>query len=299
MFYNIPLKISHIISYGKRLKISDSNEKLVAIVNKNFQYIYNGNISLMIQESKFKSSMKFKDIVDDFLKKIEENYIQKKDFIIEGTLITPFSEIQELFLNTYKIYPFYKRILEIKKHLLSNLNSKIPIIIEKLKSIRKAKISNLYCLELSEKDIYTKRIEIFEQYENIIHILEKKPDKLVNEYFNTLPNIDALGFYKQFLENFLEKFKSKYDEKLLTYLQKNTLKNIINKEISFEDLAPILYIHYKIYGIKSKMNLKHIIIDEAQDYGEFQFWTLKTILNSNSLTILGDIAQRCPFIQRY
>ena len=90
MFYNIPLKISHIISYGKRLKISDSNEKLVAIVNKNFDDINNGNISLMIQESKFKSSMKFKDIVDDFLKKIEENYIQKKDFIIEGTLITPF-----------------------------------------------------------------------------------------------------------------------------------------------------------------------------------------------------------------
>lgn len=284
---------------GKRLKISDSNEKLVAIVNKDFDNINNGDVLLMIQESKFKSSMKFKDIVDNFLKAIEENYIQKKDFIIEGTLITPFSEIQELFLNTYKIYPFYKRILEIKKHLLSNLNSKVPIIIEKLKSIRKEKISNLYYLELSEKDIYAKRIEIFEQYENIIHILEKKPDKLVNEYFNTLPNIDALGFYKHFLEHFLEEFKFKYDEKLLTYLQKNTLKNIINKEISFEDLAPILYIHYKIYGIKSKMNLKHIIIDEAQDYGEFQFWTLKTILNSNSLTILGDIAQRCTFIQRY
>ena len=33
------------------------------------------------------------------------------------------------------------------------------------------------------------------------------------------------------------------------------------------------------------------MIDEAQDYGEFQFDILKTILNSNSMTILGDIAQ--------
>ena len=66
---------------GKRLKISDSNEKLVAIVNKDFDNINNGDVLLMIQESKFKSSMKFKDIVDNFLKAIEENYIQKKDFI--------------------------------------------------------------------------------------------------------------------------------------------------------------------------------------------------------------------------
>lgn len=52
-----------------------------------------------------------------------------------------------------------------------------------------------------------------------------------------------------------------------------------------------MYIHYKIYGSKIKNDLRHVIIDEAQDYGEFQFSVLKTILKSNSMTILGDIAQ--------
>ena len=46
-----------------------------------------------------------------------------------------------------------------------------------------------------------------------------------------------------------------------------------------------------MFGTKVKTALRHVIVDEAQDYGEFQFSVLKTILKSNSMTILGDIAQ--------
>ena len=69
------------------------------------------------------------------------------------------------------------------------------------------------------------------------------------------------------------------------------MTNLNKNEVTFEDLAPIIYLHYKIYGTKVKSKLRHVIVDEAQDYGEFQFSVLKTILKSNSMTILGDIAQ--------
>lgn len=40
------------------------------------------------------------------------------------------------------------------------------------------------------------------------------------------------------------------------------------------------------------MKLKHIVIDEAQDFSQFLFYSLNEILDNNkSLTILGDIAQ--------
>ena len=68
---------------GKRLKISDSNEKLVTIVNKEFDEINNGDVDTIIKESKIKSSIEFKNNVDGFLKELEENYLPKKDFILE------------------------------------------------------------------------------------------------------------------------------------------------------------------------------------------------------------------------
>jgi DNA helicase-2/ATP-dependent DNA helicase PcrA len=52
-----------------------------------------------------------------------------------------------------------------------------------------------------------------------------------------------------------------------------------------------MYIKYRVHGVKTKFALKHIVIDEAQDFSEFQFFIFKKIINSNSLTILGDLAQ--------
>ena len=46
-----------------------------------------------------------------------------------------------------------------------------------------------------------------------------------------------------------------------------------------------------IHGVKTKFDLKHIVIDEAQDFSEFQFYIFKKIVKSNSLTILGDLSQ--------
>lgn len=102
---------------GKRLKISDSNEKLVTIVNKEFDEINNGDIDTIIKESKLKSSIEFKQIVDEYLKHLEQNYLPQKDFIIENVRIMRYENIQKLFEETYKNLDFEKRINEVKKHI--------------------------------------------------------------------------------------------------------------------------------------------------------------------------------------
>lgn len=84
---------------GKKLKISDSNEKLVTIVNKEFDEINNGDIETIINESKYKSSINFKNIVDEFLKDIEDNYLPRKDFIIENIRIMRYENIKKLFIR--------------------------------------------------------------------------------------------------------------------------------------------------------------------------------------------------------
>ena len=106
---------------GKKLKISDSNEKLVTIVNKEFDEINNGDIETIINESKFKSSIQFKDVVDGYLKQLEENYLPKKDFILENIRIMKYENIQKLFTKDYKDFDFETRINEVKKHVFSKI----------------------------------------------------------------------------------------------------------------------------------------------------------------------------------
>lgn len=275
---------------GKKLKISDSNEKLVTIVNKEFDEINNGDIDTIIKESKLKSSIGFKNIVDGYLKQVEDNYLPQKDFIIENIRIMRYENIKKLFTENYKDLDFERRIEEVKKHVFSKIINNKDTIVEAITAKRKFKINRMLQDDtLSEEEKRLKRIEIFEETEDLLKKIYNDNIKVVDIYFNEIHKKDCVGYYKDFIENYIyDKIENKT---LAEYLVKNTIKNLNKNEIAFEDLAPIIYIHYKIYGSKIKKNLRHVIIDEAQDYGEFQFSTLKTILKSNSMTILGDIAQ--------
>ena len=278
---------------GKRLKISDSNEKLVTIVNKDFDDINKGNIDLIIKESKYKSSIKFKDVVDKFLKEIEENYIPKKDFILENVRVMRYENIQKLFLETYKNLTYVRRIEEIKKHIFSRIKNNSQKIEDAIKLKRSMKIKRMLKEDLTDEEKQERRIEIFEETEDLLKKIDKEDIRIVDSFFDEIKILDSFEYYKEFIREYIYSYIE--SKELAEYLVDNTYKNLEKGEISFEDLAPIMYIHYKIYGAKFNTKLRHVIIDEAQDYGEFQFSVLKTILDSNSMTILGDIAQGVHF----
>lgn len=286
---------------GKRLKISDNNEKLVMIVNNEIAKEYQGKVDIILQESKFKSSIGFKRVIDYYLKYIEGNYIPKEDFSFSGKTIMSYEEINELFVNTYRMYNFSARINEIEKNLTYEFRKKSEEIVEKLKQQR-----SIAVMELTGNE----RVEMYESFEKEIKLIEKDYKKIIKEYLAKISNKTCIEYYKEFLEKYLDNerinkiinnFKNgdtnqnqnlfQEFEEMIQYLKHSTLENLNKNEIAFEDLAPLMYLQYKIKGIKEKARIKHVVIDEAQDYGEFQFDVLKTILNSNSMTILGDIAQ--------
>lgn len=278
---------------GKKLKISDSNEKLVTIVNKEFDNINKGNIEIIIEESKYKSSIKFKDVVDDFLKEIEENYLPKKDFILENIRIMRYENMQKLFLETYKNLTFVRRIEEIKKHIFSKIKNNSLKVEDAIKKQRTIKINKMLKEDITDEEKSKRRLEIFEETEKVLKRLYNEDIKIVDFFFEEIEILDSFEYYKKFIKEYI--YDAISNKELAEYLTQNTSYNLDKKEIAFEDLAPIMYIHYKIYGAKVNTKLRHVIIDEAQDYGEFQFSVLKTILNSNSMTILGDIAQGVHF----
>ena len=298
---------------GKRLKISDNNEKLVMIVNNDIAKEYQGKVDVILQESKFKSSIRFKKVIDDYLRYIEVNFIPKEDFCYSGKTIMSYEDINELFVNTYSMYNFSARVNEIEKNLIYEFRKKSEEIVDDLKQKRSLAVEGLVGAE---------RIEVYESFEKEIKLIEKDYKKIVKDYLKKMPNKSCVDYYKEFLKQLrpltylgtdsfcvkndtfldgLEELKIETQKsngmckdilvEVIEYLKKSTLENLSKNEIAFEDLAPLMYLQYKINGIKEKARVKHVVIDEAQDYGEFQFDVLKTILNSNSMTILGDIAQ--------
>lgn len=64
-----------------------------------------------------------------------------------------------------------------------------------------------------------------------------------------------------------------------------------DNKLLYEDAAPFLYMQDLIEGRKKNTKIKHLFIDEAQDYSPFQMAYMRSIFPAASMTVLGDINQ--------
>ncbi len=60
--------------------------------------------------------------------------------------------------------------------------------------------------------------------------------------------------------------------------------------LAYEDVYPLLYLKYRLYTTLDHQNIRHLVIDEMQDYSYLQYVILEKMFSCN-MTILGDRAQ--------
>lgn len=72
---------------------------------------------------------------------------------------------------------------------------------------------------------------------------------------------------------------------------KQTIAMLDSGIMSYEDATPYLYLKEKLEGFHTNTSVKHLFIDEAQDYSPFQYQYLKRIFPSAKMTVLGDLNQ--------
>jgi DNA helicase-2/ATP-dependent DNA helicase PcrA len=263
---------------GEKFDIKDPSEKLRSIIE--------GDV-ISNKISSFKSSIEYKLMLDKFLKFIESKYIPKLDFKIHDTIIYPYKEIKNLFTNSYNHLPFQKRIVEIKKHLTNKLKANKKEILQSIEDDYDWKINKLRRDMDDCPERRAKIIDIADERDLTVKRARIKMGSLIRDYFEKIVPLRVSDYYKDFM-CMLKDWKP---EGLIAKLADQTIANIDSKSIDIEDLAPLMYIKLKIYGLEEKLNLRHIVIDEAQDFSVFQFLVLKEVLGSSSMTILGDICQ--------
>lgn len=80
-------------------------------------------------------------------------------------------------------------------------------------------------------------------------------------------------------------------EKEWLELAKFTQENLQSNNLTWEDATAFLCFEKMIVGFEENRAIKHIIIDEAQDYSTFQLRYLTYIYPNSRMTLLGDVNQ--------
>lgn len=279
---------------GMKFKIKDGNEKLISFISNTDTPAQRDRNEIVKKESEFKSSIIFKEVLDEYISIIEKSYIPEEDFKIASNTIFNYEEINKLFLSEYKDLPLMKRVQEIKKHLTNGLKRRKDGLVQMFQAQCDRTLKELkYSMEDTEER-HQLIIEAIDNKNEMVDKIESMSKKAVKEYINRISKPNPYQYYLSFILN-KELFKvllhgrvsEKYIEPIRQYCE-DVLKSGF---IEIEDLAPIIYIKFKIYGMDEKIPVKHIVIDEAQDFSVFQIYVIRSIIKDSSFTILGDICQ--------
>ncbi len=70
-----------------------------------------------------------------------------------------------------------------------------------------------------------------------------------------------------------------------------TVNMLDEGKLYYEDGTPFLLLKELIEGFQTNRTIKHVLVDEAQDYSPFQFEFLKRLFPAARMTVLGDFNQ--------
>ncbi len=223
------------------------------------EQVLKGNQEI-IDEIRYKAGEEFIKVLDEKCEELEQNYFKLESVKFFDEEVVSLEEINELFEKHYKYMPLFRRSQKVKRVLISKLKDKRDELVRNLNAEVKEKLANLSEEELliEQNNIeFQRRIRV---REIIRELMEQK--KVLEAWID---NEDIVSIYKNFT---------------------NT------ENLSYLDLPAILYLMIKLDGKKTKQEIKHIVIDEAQDYSMLQFIVLKELTGCRSYTIVGDANQR-------
>lgn len=148
----------------------------------------------------------------------------------------------------------------------------------------------------------------------------KKEEEIIELFYFKFQDIPLLSRMEAVAENFideietlrdkdmeeeeraavLEKFLSMYEIRDLYVIYSRFLESCGypglahvshgERKLRYEDVYPLLYMKYRLLGQKSHNDIKHLVVDEMQDYSRMQYLILKMMFPCR-MTILGDKAQ--------
>lgn len=74
-------------------------------------------------------------------------------------------------------------------------------------------------------------------------------------------------------------------------IRAQTVGGIEERRLAYEDATPYLYLSELLTGFRMNTHVRHVVIDEAQDYSAFQLEFMKRLFPRSRMTALGDFNQ--------
>ena len=233
----------------------------------------------------------FLALIDDY-----QNYLTARgrpfsDLQFEGETILRQEEIRALYNDYYAYLPLKKRLQQLQRRAFYLLR---PVAARKIKEEAQ---------RLAERNPQLTAAELKARS----RLAVRKKLQPVHAAIRAWSDLDSFALYRELFVNqdlLAEMAAGRFPPATLDRLRQAALQTLRADHLFYEDLAPFFYFQGNIEGFPKFPEIKHLIIDEAQDYTLVHYRIIQELFPNATLTILGDPNQtihprqyRCTFAE--
>lgn len=256
----------------------------------------------------FKSSTQYLELIHEYGKRLETRGMKFKNLTFQGRVLVSSAQIEQQFYQTDPGFKLYDRVQETARWLLEQLDSiekkewKANWVQEEIQYLSiddYQKVQNLIRKKAKKRNISFDDAALENKY--LSKLVVKRHFRSLRKLVENLRFLDVPAVYRGlFAENLdavltdqttstsegAKFFPPQWDQ-----ICKQTIHYIDERKLPYEDATPYLYLKEMLEGVRTNTAVKHVILDEGQDYTPFQFEFLKKLFPRAKMTILGDLNQ--------
>lgn len=234
--------------------------------------------------ARLKGSVKLQTALDAFFSSWESRF-SPEDGIRFGPVSLWTKEEMDRFLFVDEApFPMARRVSEFKKQLLLRAKAAAKRLEAWFLSESDRRAELIRKEHESKPDLVAHLNRLYESRDARIRQTREQVKPFADEVIASLPSMEPISLYRDFWE-------SVEDDYGFSEAARRTIARIDAKmPLEPEDAAPIAYLAMKLHELP-RHEIRHVVIDEAQDFSAFEYMLLTRMMPSATFTVVGDLMQ--------
>ncbi len=233
-----------------------------------------------------KGSLEMGQLIENWLTGFEKRFCPKDGLKFGPATLFTHAQLEKFLLVDEKPFPMQRRMQEFEKQLKPAVKSA-------------AKRINDWLLQECDKRAEMIRTSIknpAEQREKLNALYASRDERMkqtlaqVRPYIKTamasFPSLNPIALYRDFWQSMRA-----HPHPDIALAAEHTCARFEKKlPLEAEDVAPLALMALRLTELK-RPNIRHVVIDEAQDFSPLEYFVLKKILPMATMTVVGDMMQ--------
>ena len=219
-----------------------------------------------------KGSLALMEKLSGWLDRLQSEILPSGGLKMAGVVLMDRAELENVFLRDLRPFPLEPRIGELKKIIRKRVQSAVSLLKDRYTAMTEQLVRQAMSALPDSPKRKEKIRELYAVRDQRHREIDARAEDWLRHYREKFPLPDLAGLRMAFLQEALPGLDAE------------------DSVLRQEDLPMLVMICRSVYGLKVRP-MKHIVIDECQDFSPFQIELLKQSNPAATFTLVGDLYQ--------